>query len=192
LLEDQARVIEKCTHQLPAHRVSIIGHSMGGSIGLLLAKMIEPKVNNFINLEVNLTSEDCGLLSRKTISTSYEVFRISTFREIKAAFAQSDNKASKLWATWAEKADSLAFYKSAQSLVHWSDKGLLLEKFLQLAVPKYYIYGDKNADTVTKHKLFEKLSTVSHIAINNAGHFVMNDNPTVFYDTLYGLVEKKS
>lgn len=185
LLEDQATLIKSLLDLLVSHdNILVVGHSMGGSIGLLLTEMLGNKVEAFINLEGNLVSEDCGLLSRKTTSVSLNEFKNHVFDELREKFKTSPHKASQIWAAWSEKADPLAFYRSAASLVQWSDSGILLEKFLKLPAKKYYLSGDREKQTLRKGKMFERLKHIPLIEIPNSGHFMMNDNPEDFYRIL--------
>lgn len=159
---------------------ALIRNSMGGAIGLLLAEKLSNKLISFTNVEGNLVSEDCGLLSRKTISVSFEEFRKSVFAELKSETKESNNKSSNLWLEWNEKSNTLAFYSSSESLVKWSDSRKLLAKFKNLKTKKVYFYGDKNSEM----KVLNELGNIRKIEISNSGHFVMNDNPEQFYTKL--------
>ena len=74
----------------------------------------------------------------------------------------------------------LGLYKSAESLVRWSDSGELISYFKNLPCRKSYFYGEKNANTVALHRL----NSIEKIMIRNSGHFMMNDNPDEFYPRL--------
>ena len=75
-------------------------------------------------------------------------------------------------------------YRSAASLVAWSDSNKLLEAFYALSCPKAYFYGDENAD----HPTVASVGDVPKVKIERSGHFPMNDNPDDFYDELYKFV----
>ena len=157
---------------------------MGGAIGLLLAEKLSNKLISFTNIEGNLVSEDCGLLSRKTISVSFEEFKKNVFAELKSEIKELNNKSSKLWLEWIEKSNTLAFYSSSGSLVKWSDSRKLLAKFKNLKTKNVYFYGDKNSEM----KVLNELGNMRKIEIYNSGHFVMNDNPEQFYTRLGDLI----
>ena len=72
------------------------------------------------------------------------------------------------------------FYKSAESLVHWSDSGELISRFKNLPCRKSYFYGEKNSDMI----LLQQLNSVEKVMIADSGHFMMNDNPDEFYPRL--------
>ena len=79
-----------------------------------------------------------------------------------------------------DKALPLGFYKSAESLVRWSDSGELILRFRNLPCRKAYFYGEKNADIVALHRL----NYIEKIMIGSSGHFMMNDNSDGFYPRL--------
>ena len=77
-----------------------------------------------------------------------------------------------------------ALYRSAESLVAWSDSNKLLEAFHALSCRKAYFYGDENAE----HPTVASVGDVPKVKIKRSGHFPMNDNPEDFYDELYKFV----
>ena len=179
-MEDQAELCKVLLDNFNPDKVHIVAHSMGGVIGLLLAEKIGNAVASFMNIEGNLISEDCGPLSRKPKSVSLKEFNNRIFNELKSTIALSRDKSSKLWLTWCEQSDALAYYKTSISLVEWSESGNLLRKFKELKVNKAYFYGAKNSQM----KIMDRLQTIRKISISNSGHFPMIDNPKEFYATL--------
>lgn len=186
-LEEQAEIIHLLLEKLHPKKVHIVAHSMGGAIGLLLTEKIATKLVSFVNIEGNLIKEDCGLLSRKTISVSFKEFKNNLFEELITTMAGSKESGARLWAKWAAKSDPVAFYRSAGSLVKWSDSGNLIKKFKALRVPKIYVYGAKNSQM----KILSYLDSISKIPISNSGHFVMTDNPREFCSMLTKFIMTK-
>jgi pimeloyl-ACP methyl ester carboxylesterase len=74
-MEGQAKIIENLLSILPKWNLQIAAHSMGGAIALLFSNEIFSRVKSFANIEGNLISEDCGLLSRGIISVSLEEYK---------------------------------------------------------------------------------------------------------------------
>ena len=179
-IEDQAEICRLLLGTFGKRKVHIVGHSMGGAIGILLAGMMGENLLTFANIEGNLIPEDCGLLSRKAISVDFSEFKRKTFDEIKVHFPSSSQQGALLWRKWVQRCDPLAFYLSAQSLVRWSDSGELLERFLSLKGPKTYIHGEKNA----RMKVLSLLGNIPVMSISKSGHFAMSDNPSEFYQKL--------
>jgi pimeloyl-ACP methyl ester carboxylesterase len=179
-MEDQAAVCRLLIQRLKLDKINIVGHSMGGAIGLLLAREIKPLVESFICLEGNLVSEDCTG-SRAAVGYSLEDFQREGFQQLKSKISES---ADALFVDCLAKSDPYAFYRSSESLVKWSDSGRLLEMFLELDVPGYYFYGELNAGA----PLLRRLASVPKRMIPNAGHGMMADNPSSFYRELLGVL----
>lgn len=178
-MEDQADICEKLIKNYPEQRIHIVVHSMGGAIGLLLSDNMLKSAISFANIEGNLISEDCDLVSRKTINQPYKEFEA---KYIKRCESPSDKDKKKYFDL--NQTSPIAFYKSCESLVEWSDSGILIQKFKSLNCKKAYFYGDKNSDM----KILAELDGIEKIKIDNSGHFVMNDNPEEFYSKLYSLI----
>jgi len=179
-MEDQAGICKALLDRFKPDKIHIVAHSMGEAVGLLLAEKIGEMGSSFINVEGNLISEDCGPLSRKSISVSFEEFNAREFDELKSLVRMSRDKSSKLWLLWCEKSDSLAYYKTSRSLIECSKSGNLLKIFEKLKVNKAYIYGAKNSEM----KIIDRLHTIRKIPISYSGHFCMIDNPKEFYSTI--------
>jgi len=178
-LENHAEVCKLVIGELNLDKIHLVGHSMGGSIVLLLIGKIPEKVVSFINLEGNLIGEDCGV-SRRAVSVPYEEFEKSLFDQIKQEIKEAKGGSSKLY-KWVCKSAPYAFYYSSKSLVEWSDSRKLLDSFLKLKINKVYVYGDKNSRMPVLRLIKDKVRT---IPISNSGHFMMLDNPREFYQKL--------
>ncbi len=169
-MEDQARLCETLVNELyPALPIHIVAHSMGGAVGLLFSPGFYQRVLTFTNIEGNLVTEDCGLLSRGIIGGSFEHYE-------KRGFERQKRKLTGTKMLRFDLTTPTAAYRSAQSLVQWSDSGKLLEKFRALQAKKAYFYGEENADM----KILERLTDIECFQISNSGHEMMLDNPQEF------------
>jgi pimeloyl-ACP methyl ester carboxylesterase len=182
-MEDHAAVLSTLINTIGADAVHIAAHSMGGAVGLLLAEQLGEIVSSFVSVEGNLVGEDCGLLSRRTAGVSYPEFRSRVFDEIKSIVGGSSNEDVR---HWLEKSDPLAFYRSAVSLVKWSDSGALLPKFEAFQERALFIYGEQS-DGIFET---ERLRAVRRIEIPESGHFSMLDNPGEFYKAIAGHISR--
>lgn len=175
-MEDQARICDALLEMFPERPLHIVAHSMGGAVGLLIPSARLEKALSFNNIEGNLIGEDCGMLSRKTIGISYEEFEKDYFPYLKTRF-QEELKGK----VFMDQTTPLAFYKSSESLVSWSDSGWLLKRFKSLPGRTSYFYGTESANP----KVLEAIEDLYRESIAQTGHFVMNDDPNRFYDKLY-------
>lgn len=175
LMEDQASVCAEVLKKISPKQVHIVAHSMGGAIGLLLPSELLNSALTFANLEGNLISKDCGIVSRKTISVSFQKFKNELLPDLRTL-----SKFHGEGRFFIDSSLPLGFYKSAESLVRWSDSGDLLSRFNNLRCKKSYFYGERNSDL----DVLYRLNTIEKVMIGRSGHFMMNDNPDEFYSRL--------
>lgn len=186
-MEEQAALLKILLNKIQYNEIHLVTHSMGNAIGLLLAKDLT-NLKSYVNIEGNLIADDCGVLSRTTITVSYDEFENKVFDELRSRMESLNQPGTKLWVVQSEKVYPLAFYKFAQSLVKWSDSGKLLKLFQDLECRKIYFYGSDNSNML----VLDKLHDITKIKIPQSGHFVMNDHPQVFYKQLAKFFEIRS
>jgi len=155
-------------------RIHVVGHSMGGAVGLLMARDGSLPLASFISVEGNLVAADCGLLSRRMAEMDLEPFRGGRFEKLKESARRSDDAIVQAWAGWMDACAPEALHAAARSLVDWSDGGRLLEIFLELGCARAYVYGEKSANP----EVIQHLSQVPQHYIADCGHFVMNEKPS--------------
>jgi len=179
-MEEQAEVTRLLLEEFELEKVYLAGHSMGGAIGLLLAVNNPGLVKSFICLEGNLVSADCTG-SRVAAGYSRQAFLDEGFDSMQKRIATTTDP---VYTDCFSRADPLAFHKSSVSLVEWSDSGKLLEMFLGLDLPRYYVYGQRNAGA----PLLTELENIPRIEVPDAGHAMMTDNPGSFYGQLHKIL----
>lgn len=184
-MDDHATILQTLLLQYKYKDLHLVMHSMGGAIGLLLAQHL-PNVKTIVSVEGNLIPEDSGLISKKTASVSFTEFKDSTFDELRETISSTNDIGAKLWFEWTKKSSPLAFYRSAISLMEWSNSGELMKIFQGSGAKKAYIYGEKNGDI----PVLQQLGNIETYEIANSGHFVMNDNPEAFCEVLNGLIKE--
>ncbi|MBU4481602.1 alpha/beta hydrolase, partial [Patescibacteria group bacterium] len=184
-LEEQVKICQLLIEKLNFAKIHLVGHSMGGAIGLLLIEKIPSKITSFINLEGNLIGEDCAF-SREAVRYSLEDFEKRFFNDFKSkikdtkGLASSNSLSNQLFYRWFSKSDPYAFYRTSQSLVKWSDSRKLLKIFIDLDIKKCYVFGEVNKNS----PVIRLLRDVPKIQISGSGHFMMIDNPQEFYQKL--------
>lgn len=183
-LQDHAEIILRLLEQVAFGRLHIVGHSMGGAIGLMLAERGDLKLASFISVEGNLFEHDCGMLSRRAAETPEALFASDKFAKLLEKASQAEAADTRGWAKMAQRTDPHAFHRSAVSLVEWSDSGRLYEMFAALDVPKVYIYGEYSANT----DVIAHLDGIHKIEIGDAGHFLTTDQSELFHETVARIV----
>nr|WP_042195075.1 alpha/beta hydrolase [Kibdelosporangium sp. MJ126-NF4]CEL21633.1 probable hydrolase [Kibdelosporangium sp. MJ126-NF4]CTQ92414.1 probable hydrolase [Kibdelosporangium sp. MJ126-NF4] len=182
-LPSYADVTVQAVNALAAKRVFVVGHSMGGAVGLLAAARLT-NLAGFVNVEGNLVADDCGLVSRKTARTGFDTFTSRGFHRFAEKLRTSPRKDVRAWAQWYPLCDPVAIHRMSGSLVEWSDGGSMLEMFL--AMPNVsYVYG---GDAARVGYVLPLLADVPTYAIPDAGHFPMVDNPSGFYATVADVI----
>jgi pimeloyl-ACP methyl ester carboxylesterase len=161
----------------------LVGHSMGGAVTLLMDDPDLPAVTPVISLEGNLIAEDCGMISRQCVREGFTAFSENWFPAFRARMTRSDRRQFDL-----SKADPEAFFKSAESLVAWSDSGTLVERFKRFG-NRCYFYGGRNENMPVLDVL---RGDTPLVRINRAGHFMMNDQPATFCRKLRAVLESSN
>jgi pimeloyl-ACP methyl ester carboxylesterase len=182
-LEDQVEVLKKLLSKYPYEELHIVAHSMGGAIGVLLAEQI-PNLGSFVDIDGNLIPGDGGLLSRQTAGLPYEEFRNQKFEQLRNQMSQSSSVGAREWVDQSRQADPLGFYRSARSLVKWSDSGELLERYNALSARKLFVFGESNNGM----NVLSRLDPNETLMIGQSDHFPMNDAPNEFYPKLASFI----
>jgi pimeloyl-ACP methyl ester carboxylesterase len=156
----------------------LIGHSMGGLSALLLAHANHSRVLSFIDIKGNLAPEDCFL--------SRQIFTFPTddpeafFEEFIDRTRKAKSYSSALYAsTLRARVRARAVRPIFESMVHLSDCGELMDKFLGLPCPKMFMFGEENRGLSYLGRLEEE--GVELAMIERSGHFPMYSNPVEMY-----------
>ena len=160
--------------------VVLVGHSMGGAIGLLLAERLGLACKGFISLEGNLTPND-PVSSRQAARFSQDDFLHGGFEILVEGFRHAHGRAAQFLVQALARCSPLAYHRASLSLVAWSDSGDLLWKLEQLPCSKAYFYGDHTRSLEAVQDLEGEIEC---IRIPGAGHFLMLDNPVECYAKL--------
>ncbi len=182
-VDDLAQALHEFVTTLRLKKIHLVGHSLGGAIALRYAAQFATNLVSFTNIEGNLVSEDCGILSREIRNRPFfgqegDFFSAMTniLHHIPLTGYKdfANNYLSRLNSTQ-------AWHDYCQSLIELSDSGELLKAFLELTVRRTYIHGDQNQPAL--------LSTLEQngieiIAIPGSSHWPMCSNPEEFYNQL--------
>ncbi|RKF50272.1 alpha/beta hydrolase [Paraburkholderia fungorum] len=159
----------------------VVGHSMGGLTALMLADSEPDRVLGFVDIEGNVTPEDC-FLSRQVVdfpNDSDDVF----FEKFIERTWHSNHYASALYAADLRHRMRAGAVKAIfASMVELSDHGHLMRRFLSLPCPRMFMHGEQNDSLSYLPKLRE--NGVSVARIRSCGHFPMYSNPVEMWSMI--------
>lgn len=162
-------------------------HSMGGLIGIEMARMAPDRVRSLVNLEGNLTLDDC-FMTGKILESSFEYFNETGRREFEKRIerqASSDPVLSSFLLTF-RRASSEALYWSARHTVKDSGDPRLIERFIALP-NRCYVYGAKNKGLfLSEKKLLD--AGVPVFYVENAGHAMAEENPLQLFSLIRAFI----
>jgi pimeloyl-ACP methyl ester carboxylesterase len=156
--------------------VDLVGHSMGGSIAIVLAARRPDLVGRLVVAEANLDPlppDPAGLGSQRISFQTEAAFVAGGF----AAMLDANPG----WRTTARLCDSLAIHRSAVGTVTGSVP-TMRELLLALRIPRTFIRGDRGETLVAAETL--QAAGVRTMVIRDAGHVMMADATEAFVDAL--------
>ena len=153
----------------------LAGASMGGLISLLqLRRHGVGRIQGVINLEGNLCPEDCTF-SRRVVSHQLDSFE-PIFEQMMGELRKSRYAGDQIIAdNMALNVDIRAYYAYSFETVKESDSGHLLEAFLELPIPRLFLYGEANRTLSYLPRL--RASSIQVTEIPSSAHFFFYDNP---------------
>jgi pimeloyl-ACP methyl ester carboxylesterase len=168
-------------------RFHLVGHSMGGLTALLLAHADPGRVLSFVDIEGNVTPEDC-FLSRQVLTCPSDdaqgFFDDFIERTRRSPFFSSALYAANL----RHKVRPSAVRGIFESMVHLSDDGDLMSKFLALPFPRMFMYGEQNSSLSYLPTLASR--GVELAEIPSSGHFPMYSNPIAMWRRIAGFLSQ--
>jgi len=166
----------------------LAGASMGGLITLLqLRRHGTDRIRGYINIEGNLTGEDC-MFSRRAILHSLEAFQRRVFAQVIQEMRRAPYAGDRIIANnLALNVDVRAYHAYSFETVAESDSGRLLPEFLGLTVPRLFLYGEANRHLSYLGRL--RSSGVRVVEIPDSAHFLFYDNPVETFRAIGAFVD---
>lgn len=162
-------------------RFHLVGHSMGGLTGLLLARREPERVLSFVDIEGNLAPEDCFLSRQIVTHPAYDDERFLDGLAERAR--RSAETSSALYATGLRhKVRPGAVRGIFESMVALSDHDDLLTAFLALPFPRMFMYGAEHSHLSYLPKL--AANGVELAEIPHSGHWPMYANPVAMWERI--------
>jgi len=162
--------------------LAIVGHSLGGAIGVLLTDRLGARCRGFIDIEGNLIASDCGALSQPTAALPNwgrnELFEMIDRQLTSNPVGGTQDFLDQYRANVTDHQDWIAY---TRALVNHSAAGSLLDSFLGLRCRRTYIYGADDPPEVVAQLVAHGVPTTP---IPGSGHWPMYANPVALCDAL--------
>ncbi len=181
-LEEHARWVAAWALALAPERVVTIGHSMGGVIGLLLAEAYPNIARAFVNVEGNVSFEDCSF-SRRAARYDMAAFVDEGYANLLDLVYRGGRRDPALRSYYASLrfCNPRAYYQNAVELVELSRGEELGERQSSLTMPNVYLLGDPRGTGEHSRSLL-RAAGVKWRAVPDAGHWVFGDQHERFAD----------
>lgn len=196
-LEDHAKTVRLLIEHLDLRDVVLVGHSMGGVIGLLVCEAISEssreRVRAFFNIEGNVTSDDCGF-SRRGAGDDLEGWLAGGWRRFvdglheEAAKSARDRQVLQAYGASLHLADPRTLLQNCKDLVEVSTTNQLAGRLGALAQPHFYLHGDRGVGARSLGQLRD--AGVEIATVGNAGHWPFVNDPATTASVLRRFVQK--
>lgn len=178
--------IAHLTHQIAgiyAKKYIIVAHSVGGAVGLLCIKEKPQSIISFVNVEGSLIADNASW-SRKVVKMGIDLLREKIFRQMVRSFQTSKNPGFQNYAKELTGASIKSYFSYSFSHARYVRGEVLLKQYLNLNIPKIFIYGSQNKKSW--QKVIKKLEAAKSAmaVIPKSHHFPHIDNPRYFYNLL--------
>jgi pimeloyl-ACP methyl ester carboxylesterase len=171
-LDDHASVVARICEAVAVDGVDLVGHSMGGDIGVVVAARYAGIVGRLVVAEPNLDPlppSSTGRMSQRIAAQSETAFIGRGYDELVASEV--------LMRPMLRLSDPRAVYRSAVSLITQTSP-TTREMLLAMDIPRTFIRGELGETIREADGL--RAAGVETVTIPRAGHFMMHDAADAF------------
>ncbi|MGB3327706.1 MAG: alpha/beta hydrolase [Thermomicrobiales bacterium] len=184
-IEAMADLVAAVLRDLGVTGATVIGHSMGGSVAIALAARHPASTGTLIVAEPNL-DPGVGTLSSHIAQQGEDAFLARGYGRLLHATtnqAARGDAGAAIYLPTLQQALPTALHRAAASLLE-ARKPTFREHLhaLAMSIPTTFILGDRTPGLTGLDSLGE--AGVALATIPNAGHVMMDDNPTAFVAAL--------
>lgn len=189
-LDDLVEITRKVFAALRVPPCLLVGHSMGGAVALLYAQRYHAQLRGICNIEGNLAPEDC-FISRRVAAHPRGGFSDQVFAGLIDEFERKGDRGMRRYAENLRTGTSReAYYDYSCSLVRCCEERDLLEEYLRLDLPKYYVYGSHSVPSPSWSEVRTRGGEL--IELPGSGHFPAYENPARFYQLVAALARRSA
>ena len=175
-----AEALAREVETIGGQNATLVGHSLGGAVVLLAAKMVAGQVWGIASIEGNLIAEDCGMSRRLAVAGTIAACTAIKSKAMSEA-ERSENSGVGDWARDVSNVSPATLQMYSRELVALSDSGELLRQFRAERCRKLYLYGDEYVG----HPVLERLAPIHAAYIRGACHInFIGDAPEACADAL--------
>ncbi|ASQ99249.1 alpha/beta hydrolase [Streptomyces sp. 11-1-2] len=171
-LEDHADALAAALDAAGVRGAKLIGHSMGGSVAIVLAVRRPELVSRLVLTEANLDPDPPLTAGSSRISTYTEDAFVRG-----GGFEETLERIGPVWRATMRLADPTALHRSACALARGT-RPTMREMLLGLEIPRMYLVGGNGEELTGREELTAAGVTVR--TVPGAGHNVMFDNAPGF------------
>lgn len=155
----------------------------------MLLKKQENNFSGFINVEGNVAPEDC-IFTREIVKYDRKGFIEKRLPRLKEKVKKENKPGTDQFLKDMNRCNPWAYYDFSPSIAAYSDNGDLLNEFLDINLPKQFIFGQEDAGLSYLPKLRSSNVRVDEIPCGT--HFMYADNPDHFYSVIVEFVSQIS
>jgi pimeloyl-ACP methyl ester carboxylesterase len=185
-----AQWLRECPAVRDAAPVVVVGHSLGGVLGLLFCERHPDLVAAFVDVDGNKSAADCVFSSRAAtfskedfLSGGFDRLRETVFRQGKTDAAHRGYYVS------LRLADPRTYHLHSHELLALSETEDLAPRLQALPMPTYYIAGVPNGVSARSQALLTE-AEVDWIRIEPSGHWPFIDQPDRFVKALNAFLQR--
>lgn len=180
-LEQHADRLADLVRGLDVGPAVVIGHSMGGVIGILMAERHPDVVRALVDVEGNISLGDCGYSSRAA-PYSRDDWLAEGWNEVLDQIYAHEGESTEVRRAYGasiQMGDPRAYHLNSQNLVDVSKTETLAGRLATLGMPKIYIHGVPRGTCERSLVLLEQAGVPS-AAVESAGHWPFLDQSEIF------------
>lgn len=179
---------ELARRRLRARPLVLVGHSLGGVLGILAAERHPGLLDALVDVDGNISAGDCaysGPAARQELAE----FLAGGFEELKERVYRRGlvDAAHRGYHASLSLADPVAFHRHSRELVRLSEAEDLATRLSRLELPVLYIAGYPGGACARSRDLLER-TPVPWMAVEDSGHWPFIDRPAAFAAALAGFL----
>ncbi|QGV76979.1 alpha/beta fold hydrolase [Streptomyces ficellus] len=171
-LEDHADALAAVLDSAGAHGAEVVGHSMGGSVAIVLAHRRPDLVGRLVVTEGNLDPDPPATAGSSGIASCSEEEFVHG-----GGHARVLERVGPTWAATMRLADPAALHRSATGLIRGT-RPTMRRMLMDARVERVYLQGEHSGELPGRDELVA--AGVRVVTVPGAGHNVMFDNTDAF------------